>query len=124
MRVSISGTGGFEKEMKSLLRVTKDTSGLKQAANEGVSMLKEATPVRSGTTADSWDSEVTSTKEGVDIDFTNSARTKTGNIPIVVLIKNGHGTGTGGYVPANDFITPVLDKVVKSVSREVERKLK
>ncbi len=60
---------------------------------------------------------------GIDTFITNYNVTKNG-IPIPILLKNGHGTGTGGYVAPNDFITPVVDIVVKDVSSLIERKLR
>ena len=86
----------------------------------GLSRLISATPKRSGKTAASWDMEVEKTRNGATLYYSNSKKISDGT-PLVVLIVNGHGTGTGGYVPANDFVSPIVDSISKEILREVEK---
>ena len=125
MRISLTSSKDdkFAKELQRLLREDIKPSDLEPAIRNGVEKLRANTPKRSGVTANSWGSEISKSYSGLDVAITNSSVTSDG-IPIPILIKNGHGTGTGGYVPPNDYITPVVDLMVKDVSSLIERKLR
>ena len=71
--------------------------------------LERATPVDSGKTARSWSNDVGYTRSGIIIDFNNSNLTKY-DTPVVSLITNGHATRNGGYIPPNDFVTPLVNE--------------
>lgn len=125
MRISLTSSKDdkFAKELQRLLREDIKPSDLQPTIQNGVEKLRVNTPKRSGVTANSWGSEISKSNSGLDVTITNSSVTSNG-IPIPILIKNGHGTGTGGYVPPNDYITPVVDLMVKDVSSLIERKLR
>lgn len=124
MGVTIIGSGGFEREIKRIKGNLKGARPLKNIAKDTVNILSDRTPKKTGVTADSWDYQITTNRKGSELAFTNSSKTKKGDIPIVVLIKNGHGTGTGAYIPPNDFITPVLDDAVRKLSMDIDKELK
>lgn len=94
----------------------------------GVDALSAATPKKTGKTAASWSYEVHISKGSggfnVELSWHNSNRTADG-IPIVILLRYGHGTGNGGYVSGYDFITPaiqpIFDEIRESVWAEVTR---
>ena len=71
--------------------------------------LERDTPVDSGMTARSWSNDVNYTRSGIVIDFNNSNLTKY-DTPVVSLITNGHATRNGGYIPPNDFVSPLVDE--------------
>ena len=125
MRISLTSSKDdkFAKELQRLLREDIKPSDLEPTIRNGIEKLSANTPKRSGVTANSWGSEISKSYSGLDVAITNSSVTSDG-IPIPILIKNGHGTGTGGYVPPNDYITPVVDLMVKDVSSLIERKLR
>ena len=125
MRISLTSSKDdkFAKELQRLLREDIKPSDLEPTIRNGVEKLRANTPKRSGVTANSWGSEISKSYSGLDVAITNSSVTSDG-IPIPILIKNGHGTGTGGYVPPNDYITPVVDLMVKDVSSLIVRKLR
>ena len=125
MRISLTSSKDdkFAKELQRLLREDIKPSDLEPTIRNGVEKLSINTPKRSGVTANSWGSEISKSNSGLDVTITNSSVTSN-DIPIPILIKNGHGTGTGGYVPPNDYITPVVDLMVKDVSSLIERKLR
>lgn len=123
IRISSSSVGSLEGYAKKVQTKLKNTADYRSSAGKTVNKLKSETPVKSGKTVASWDSGVVRTSSGVDINITNSNVTRDG-VPVVVLLKNGHGTGTGGYVPANDFITPIANEMVKEVSSSIERNLR
>ena len=71
--------------------------------------LERDTPVDSGMTARSWSNDVNYTRSGIVIDFNNSNLTKY-DTHVVSLITNGHATRNGGYIPPNDFVSPLVDE--------------
>lgn len=87
---------------------------LEQYGQIGVTELMKVTPVRTGKTQASWYYTVKKTASGFEIDFNNSNRDKDGT-PVVILLKFGHGTQSGAYVPPNDFVTPAIRPVLESI---------
>jgi len=87
----------------------------------GVNALANATPKDSGLTALSWDYSIEKHGSGYDLNWFNTHENN-GTV-IAILIQYGHGTGTGGYVPPNDFINPamkpVFDKIAEDIWKEV-----
>ena len=94
---------------------------MEQYAQLGVEALREATPIDTGETANSWDYDLKVTKNEAQITWTNSNTNKGENIAI--LIQYGHGTGTGGYVMGQDYINPamrsVFEKIIEEIWKEV-----
>lgn len=90
----------------------------------GVQALVEATPKRTGETANSWYYEILETPTGVSIVWNNSHVEK-GYANIALLLQYGHGTRNGGYVQGIDYINPALapifEKIAKSAWEEVTR---
>lgn len=84
-------------------------------AQQGVAALAAATPVRSGLTSESWSYKIVEIDGGLSIEFHNS-NTNQGK-HIAVLIRYGHGTRNGGYVPPNDFITPALKPIFDRIAQ-------
>lgn len=80
----------------------------------GVQALRDATPVDSGITAESWFYEIENTGKSVNISFHNNNENQGANI--VILLMYGHGTGNGGYVQANDFVNPALEPVFQQMA--------
>ena len=93
-------------------------SRIKSIGSKGLRRLISATPKRSGGTASSWDMDIENSQNGLNLYYSNSKKVSDGT-PLVVLIVNGHGTGTGGYVPANDFVSPIVNSIEKEILREV-----
>ena len=99
---------------------------LEKYGRKGVEALKEATPVDTGLTADSWYYEIrTSPETGYySIIWSNSNVVK-GWANIAILLQYGHGTRNGGYVQGRDYINPaiqpIFDEIAKKVWEEIER---
>lgn len=105
-----------EKWLRGLSEV-KILAKLNSIAAKGVIDLTRATPKDTGNTASKWSYEIKKVKSGYEISWTNSAAAD--DVPIVILIQYGHGTGTGGYVQGNDFINPVMKPIFDSISSEI-----
>ena len=124
MKIGVSSRGGKSKGLMSNLEdysSAKLRSTFEDVGKRGLSKMVEATPKRTGETAAAWKMDVTESDNGLDIVYSNSKTIKDGT-PLVILIKQGHGTRNGGYVPPNDFITPVVDSTAKELARKIKRR--
>lgn len=117
--------GDFSKFTRYLERVKHAVrlGLLDKYGREGVAALASATPVESGTTADSWSYEIENGTGSATIRFLNSNINK--GVPIAIILQYGHGTGTGGWVQGRDYINPavqpVFDRMVNEAWREVTK---
>lgn len=121
--VSYSYTGDL-KETRGFLNKLKRNNFLKHLdkyGKQGVVALREATPRRTGKTADSWDYKIEESKDSVKIIWTNSNENR--SIPIALLLQYGHATKNGGWVMGIDYINPALrpifDEIAKAAWEEV-----
>ena len=116
MTVSIVG-GTFEALRRKLLSARDQTffNYLHEIGKRGVSTLEATTPVDTGATASSWDYTIDRDGTQYTLTWTNSVMAD--RIPLVILIRYGHGTGTGGYVQGNDFVTPALEPLIDDLMR-------
>ena len=89
---------------------------LEKYAKEGVSALAAATPVDSGTTANSWSYEIQTNGESATIYWTNTNINK--GVSIALILQYGHGTGTGGYVQGRDYINPAIRPIFDKIAEE------
>lgn len=95
---------------------------LDKYGKKGVDALRAATPIGTGKTADSWYYEITHDKNSASITWLNSNTNRGYNIAI--LIQYGHGTGTGGYVQATDYVNPAMKEVFEQIANEVAEEIK
>lgn len=123
--ISFKHQGDFSK-FTSFLEKAKQTvriGDLDRYGREGVAALASATPVDSGTTANSWYYEIKHEAGSVTITFNNSHFND--NVPIAIILQYGHGTGTGGWVEGRDYINPaiqpIFDKIANDAWREVTK---
>jgi hypothetical protein len=123
--IKFSYSGNLDKTRNFLrsLQQKRFLDKLDKYGRMGVEALREATPKRTGTTANSWDYIIEDTGDSVTITWTNSNENR--SIPIALLIQYGHGTGTGGWVAGVDYINPALkpifDEIAKSAWEEVTK---
>lgn len=118
--ISATSSGNTDKLEKFLKDMGANSlfDALEIFGQEGVAVLESATPRDSGVAAGSWYYTVRRTAGGATISWLNADKDAQGT-PIVILIQYGHGTGNGGYVPARDFINPVMQKVFDDATNEV-----
>lgn len=121
--VVITSKGSFQKTKSFLKKASKIDyrSILEKYAKEGVRALERATPVDTGLTARSWDYEISVTRSGYSISWTNS--NVVDGVPIAIILQYGHGTRNGGYVQGIDYINPairpIFDKIQEELWKEV-----
>lgn len=96
---------------------------LKKYGEQGVQALSDATPVRTGLTAESWDYEIVRDHGSVSIFWTNS--NVHDGVCIAVILDTGHGTARGGYVQGRHFISPaiqpIFDEIAEAAWKEVTK---
>lgn len=115
--------GDFKKATSFLERLKEivHKSELDKYGEAGVEALRQATPLDSGETANSWYYEIEHGHEQVRLLFCNSHINK--GVPIAIILQLGHGTGTGGWVEGRDYINPaiqpVFDKLADDAWKEV-----
>ena len=121
MKINVVSKGGKTKGLMSILdnySSAKLKPTFQSVGEVGLKQLVDNTPVRSGKTANAWTMDITETNNKLDLIYSNSNTVSDGT-PLVILIKQGHGTRNGGYVPPNDFITPIVDKTAKEISKKI-----
>jgi len=119
--VRFSTYGNFNKTYRFLekLKALDVESLLKPYGEEGCRVLESNTPVRTGATAAAWSYKIKHAADSVSLEWHNSRLADDEKTPLVVLIINGHGTGRGGYVPPNDFVTPAIRAVCEEAANAV-----
>ena len=95
---------------------------LDKYGNKGVEALRASTPKETGKTADSWYYEISHSATSASITWLNSNTNQGYNIAI--LIQYGHGTGTGAYVQATDYVNPAMKDVFEQIANEVCEEIK
>lgn len=123
---NVSGDFRHTKSFLEKAKLFEIDSILDQYGSRGVEILRNSTPVRTGVTASSWGYEKENSGSTISITWYNTNLANDGKTPVIILIIKGHGTKNGGYVAANDFVTPLMsdlcdeaaDAVWKAVTNE------
>ena len=88
----------------------------------GVQYLYEATPKRTGLTAESWKYEIRHDSEGAEIIWTNT--NVQNGMEIAMILQYGHGTKGGAYVKGIDYINPALKKLFKQLAEDAKEEVR
>ena len=94
---------------------------LEKFGERGVEALASTTPKRTGRTASSWSYSVNKTGKGWEVNWENSNVNQ--GVNIALIIQEGHGTGTGGYVSGIDYNNPALGPVFNQLADEAFREV-
>ena len=119
-RIRVKSKGDWKKTEKFLQFANKNRINeiLNYYGSMGVEALRNATPVRSGLTRDSWGYKVEITQGKYSIIWTNS-NVQNDWANVAILIQYGHATGTGGFVRGIDYINPALKPVFDEILTKV-----
>lgn len=117
--VSVTHTGNFKKTDRFLSNIVqmKYRHKLNRYGERGVKALKEATPLESGETADSWSYEIEDKPGELSIYWKNDNIND--GVNIAVILQYGHGTRNGGWVEGIDYINPALKPVFQQMIDDV-----
>lgn len=121
--ITIRQKGDYSKVTKYLQQLKKKArlQILDKYGKEGVSLLRSATPVDTGLTAESWTYEIKENRNGSQLIFRNSNINN--GVLIAILLQYGHGTGTGGWVEGTDYINPATQTIFKKLADEAWREV-
>ena len=121
--VKVVCKGDYSKAFKlfSRLHEAAKIKALEKYGQMGCEALRDATPSRSGKTADSWTYRVERSAGSAAIYWENTNVNK--GVNIAVIIQYGHGTGTGGYVQGIDYINPAITPVFEKIADEAWREV-
>lgn len=87
---------------------------LEHYGQEGVNILREATPVDSGETRDGWSFLIEESRGTVTLAWTNNNENE--GINIALLIIYGHGLANGSYIEGIDFVHPVIRPLMQDLA--------
>lgn len=124
MNISFESKGDFDQLSKWLDEVSKATpkNSLKEIAVAGGKSLAANTPRDTGMTASGWEAVVTTKGLTSEIAWNNVAHPGE-SVNIARIIDQGHGTGTGGYVPPRPYIKKAMDSVWKDAGDKIAKEL-
>ena len=114
--------GKFEKLLTQLdqIRNYNPKVVLEHYGRMGVECLKNATPVNSGLTANSWEFRVEKTPDVIGEYIITWYNTNVNDgCNIALLLQYGHGTKNGFYVQGADYINPALAPVYEEITRTI-----
>lgn len=112
--------GDLTKTQKWMLkaRLALKHGNIDKLAQKGIDALSAATPVDTGKTAASWEYKVELKNDRMSVHFYNTNISKW-DTPIVIYLMYGHATRNGGWVPPNDFVTPVLRPLFEEIAKDM-----
>lgn len=121
--VKIKVSGDYSKTLKYLKKLgeKRQRATLEKYGKMGVEALKEATPRRTGKTAESWDYEIKMADGRYEIVWFNTNENH--GISIAMLIQNGHGTRSGYFVQGVDYINPAMKKVFDEIGEDAWKEI-
>ncbi len=102
MGIHITCSGDLSKTQKFLnsLQHMDYMNVLAEYGKRGVNALREATPVDTGKTKDSWYYEIKQDRNKTVISWCNS--NVNDGVVIAAILQYGHGTNSGAYVEGTD----------------------
>ena len=123
IRIKAKATGDF-KNTEGFLKKAREhriLQKLEKYGEMGVQALAEATPKRTGKTADSWYYTVRKYEDTGSFVITWSNRnvniTPHGRANIAVILDVGHATRQGGYVAGRNYIHPAIEPIFDRIAQ-------
>lgn len=127
--IRVKVTGDF-KHTEGFLQKAREHRLLKRLdhyGEMGVKALSEATPKRTGKTANSWYYTVKKYEDTGAFVITwcnsNVNITPNGRANIAVILNYGHATRSGGYVEGKDYIKPALQPIFEKIANDAFREV-
>jgi hypothetical protein len=124
MEIVFDSKGDFNNIEQWLNNVARRSpnAALNKIAIEGEQSLADNTPKDTGATASGWQAKITTEKGMSEIAWINTAHPQS-NVNVAVIIDQGHGTGTGGFVLPQPYIKKSMDKVFATAGEKIEEEL-
>jgi hypothetical protein len=124
MEVLFDSKGDFNNIQDWLNKVSSRSpnAALNKIAIEGEQSLSANTPKDTGVTASGWQAKITSERGNHEIAWINTAHPEA-SVNVAVIIDQGHGTGTGGFVLPRPYIKRSMDKIFSTAGDKIEEEL-
>lgn len=121
--ITLKQKGDFKKLDNFLERALRKAHAgkLDRYGRAGVEALRRATPVDSGTTANSWYYKIEQGPGTITLGFFNSNIND--GVPIAIILQYGHGTGTGGWVQGRDYINPAIQPIFDQIADDAWKEI-
>lgn len=120
--IQMTSKGEWKKTRKWLNKVGKHglyLSEMRKYGQRGVEALKNATPVLTGTTAESWYYDISESERGkYKITWCNS-NVEEEWYNVALYIQLGHATGAGVWIEGLDYINPALRSIFTDIEKAV-----
>lgn len=97
----------------------KEAAKIKSLESYGrrcVSALKDATPIDSGKTAESWSYKIIRKKDSYILQLHNSNIQD--GVNIAIILQYGHATKNGSWIEGRNYINPEILPLFENLSRE------
>lgn len=121
--IKINHKGDFSKTFEFLQRPKKYDSIMRKYAEQGLQALRDATPIDTGITANSWYYKIENNNGITKISYHNSNIVN--GVNIAIILEYGHATKNGGWIQGKKYINPaiqpVFDTIVEEVWKEVTK---
>ena len=121
--VKINHKGDFSKTFEFLQRPKKYDGIMRKYAERGLQALRDATPIDTGVTANSWYYKIENNNGITKISYHNSNIVN--GVNIAIILEYGHATKNGGWIQGKKYINPaiqpVFDTIVEEVWKEVTK---
>ena len=121
--IYVKHKGSFNNIEKLINRVLKRDylNILGEYGKKGVEALRNATPIDTGKTKDSWRFEIASSRNKTSIRFLND--NVSNGVLIAIILQYGHGTRNGGFVQGVDYINPAIQPIFQQIANEAWEKV-
>lgn len=119
MKLKWTNRGKFKKTIKVLdnYKNLRPDSKLKEIGSLMTEELKKNTPENTGELSAGWNYTLGYYRGMRCVNIINGSHREWPNL--ISGLEWGHGTGTGGYVPATHFVTNSMKNVESQVSEEI-----
>lgn len=118
--ISFKAKTNFESSLKLFdkLYAFKVENILRKYGEKGVAALRNATPRRTGATANAWEYKIVRKGNSISLIWTNSNAPY--GVPVAIMIQYGHATRGGSYVQGIDYINPALQPIFDDILKEID----
>ena len=115
--ITVKNKGKFKKLTSFLNRSRKISKNLDPdfIGDKFVKALRDATPVDSGLTAESWKYEVINDDNGTNVQIVIKNTNIQNGYNVAILLNYGHVSSSGTWVEGAHFLEPTLMDLYKSV---------
>lgn len=92
---------------------------LARSGERGVAALASVTPIETGLAAGSWAYKITGNLNSFEIIWYNTDIES--GFPVALMLRYGHGTGTGGYVQGRNYVTPAIQPIFDQIEADIRK---